>query len=72
MNSFEIHTAEKVERTYRKFDVDEIRKDFPILHRLVNDKPLIYIDNAATTQKPNVVIVSKLIWIVRVLFKLTF
>jgi len=58
MNSFEIHTAEKVKRTYREFDVDEIRKDFPILHRLVNDKPLIYFDNAATTQKPNVVIDS--------------
>ena len=58
MSSFEIHTAEKVKRTYRKFDVEEIRKDFPILHRLVNDKPLIYIDNAATTQKPNVVIDS--------------
>ena len=58
MSGFEFHTAEKVKKTYRKFDVDEIRKDFPILHRLVNDKPLIYIDNAATTQKPNVVIDS--------------
>ena len=34
----------------------EIRKDFPILSRLVNDKPLIYLDNAATTQKPQAVI----------------
>jgi cysteine desulfurase/selenocysteine lyase len=38
------------------FDVHEIRKDFPILHRLVHNKPLIYFDNAATTQKPKQVI----------------
>jgi cysteine desulfurase/selenocysteine lyase len=34
----------------------DIRKDFPILQRTVGDKPLVYLDNAATTQKPNVVI----------------
>ena len=44
--------------TKRKFDVDEIRKDFPILSREVNGKPLVYLDNAATTQKPSVVIES--------------
>ena len=44
-------TAEK-----RKFDVYEIRKDFPILSREVNGKPLVYLDNAATTQKPQMVI----------------
>jgi cysteine desulfurase/selenocysteine lyase len=38
------------------FDVHEIRKDFPILSRRVNDKPLIYFDNGATTQKPKHVI----------------
>lgn len=38
------------------FDVHEIRKDFPILSRTVNDKPLIYFDNGATTQKPKHVI----------------
>ena len=38
------------------FDVHEIRKDFPILSREVNDKPLIYFDNGATTQKPRQVI----------------
>ncbi|MFT5156460.1 MAG: cysteine desulfurase/selenocysteine lyase [Bacteroidia bacterium] len=38
------------------FDVHEIRKDFPILSRTVNDKPLIYFDNGATTQKPKQVI----------------
>ncbi len=40
----------------RVFDVHKVREDFPILHRLVHNKPLIYFDNAATTQKPKVVI----------------
>ena len=40
------------------FDVIKIRKDFPILNRKVNEKPLIYFDNAATSQKPQVVIDS--------------
>lgn len=38
------------------FPVDAIRRDFPILHREVNGKPLIWLDNAATTQKPTGVI----------------
>ncbi len=38
------------------FDVDKIRADFPILHQQVNGQPLVYLDNAATTQKPNAVI----------------
>lgn len=38
------------------FDVDRIRADFPILHQQVNGQPLVYLDNAATTQKPNAVI----------------
>ena len=38
------------------FDVIEIREQFPILKRDVNNKPLIYLDNAATTQKPQCVI----------------
>ena len=38
------------------FDVSQIRKDFPILTREVNGKPLIYLDNGASSQKPNVVI----------------
>lgn len=37
-------------------DVDRIRKDFPILQREVHGKPLVYLDNAATTQKPRAVI----------------
>jgi len=39
-----------------KFDVDTVRKDFPILSRKVNGKPLIYLDNAATSQTPQRVI----------------
>jgi cysteine desulfurase/selenocysteine lyase len=38
------------------FNVEEIRKDFPILSRKVNGKPLIYFDNAATSQTPQQVI----------------
>jgi SufS family cysteine desulfurase len=38
------------------FDVGTIRRDFPILHQHVNGKPLIWLDNAATTQKPQSVI----------------
>lgn len=38
------------------FDVDSIRKEFPILSREVKGYPLVYFDNAATTQKPQVVI----------------
>ncbi len=37
-------------------DVQKIRKDFPILNRKVNGKPLIYFDNAATSQTPQQVI----------------
>ncbi len=38
------------------YDVHEIRKDFPILSRQVNGKPLVYLDNGASAQKPQVVI----------------
>lgn len=38
------------------FDVERVRQDFPILHQQVNGQPLVYFDNAATTQKPNAVI----------------
>ena len=38
------------------FNVEKIRKDFPILHQKVNGYPLVYLDNAATTQKPKMVI----------------
>ncbi len=38
------------------FDVEAIRRDFPILREVVNGRPLIWLDNAATTQKPQSVI----------------
>ncbi|MCA1766989.1 MAG: aminotransferase class V-fold PLP-dependent enzyme, partial [Idiomarina sp.] len=37
-------------------NVAQIREQFPILHREVHGKPLVYLDNAATTQKPQAVI----------------
>lgn len=39
-----------------KFDPDQIRNDFPILKRKIRDKDLVYLDNGASTQKPNCVI----------------
>ena len=38
------------------FPIEKIRADFPILQRAVNGKPLIYFDNAATSQTPKIVI----------------
>ncbi len=38
------------------FDVSKIREDFPILRQIVHSKPLIYLDNAATSQKPAAVV----------------
>ena len=38
------------------YDINKIRNDFPILGRTVYDRPLVYLDNAATTQKPRVVV----------------
>ena len=40
----------------RVFDVGQIRSDFPILHQQVHGNPLVWLDNAATTQKPRCVI----------------
>lgn len=34
------------------YDIENIRKQFPVLHQQVNNRPLVYLDNAATTQKP--------------------
>jgi cysteine desulfurase/selenocysteine lyase len=39
-----------------EFNVEKIRRDFPILSRQVHDQPLVYLDNAATSQKPQAVI----------------
>ncbi len=50
-------SADTLARTdARSFDVEAIRRDFPILEQTVNGKPLVYLDNAATTQKPRAVI----------------
>ena len=39
-----------------KLDVELLRRDFPILQMTVHGQPLVYLDNAATTQKPQQVI----------------
>ena len=46
----------KIALSKNKIDVSQIRKDFPILSRNMNGKPLIYFDNGATSQKPLAVI----------------
>jgi cysteine desulfurase/selenocysteine lyase len=43
-------------RGFPTFDIAQVRADFPILRRQVRGRPLVYLDNAATTQKPQVVI----------------
>jgi cysteine desulfurase / selenocysteine lyase len=40
----------------RPLDVDAVRRDFPVLHQKVHGRPLVWLDNAATTQKPQSVI----------------
>ena len=47
---------EQAQSPTRIFDLDAVRADFPILHQNVNGYPLVYLDNAATTQKPQAVI----------------
>ncbi|HVM95428.1 MAG TPA: SufS family cysteine desulfurase [Candidatus Acidoferrales bacterium] len=42
--------------SHRVFDVRDIRRDFPILQERVHGRPLVWLDNAATTQKPQAVI----------------
>ncbi len=41
---------------FGEFDVHRVREDFPILNQFVHGKPLVYLDNAATTQKPHMVL----------------
>ncbi len=45
-----------VESTNKKFDVESVRRDFPVLLQSVNGKPLVYLDNAASSQVPQFVI----------------
>ncbi len=51
-------TAQKITQAAESLDVKIIRDDFPILHQEIHDKPLVYLDNAATAQKPKQVIKS--------------
>ncbi len=44
------------DKTQASYDAQKIREDFPIFRQLVNGKPLVYLDNAATTQKPQPVL----------------
>ncbi len=46
-------------KKFGTFDVNKIREDFPILRIKINGRPLIYLDNAATTQKPKKVIMAE-------------
>ena len=50
------NTAANINSDIATFDVEKVRADFPILQQQVNDKPLVYLDNAATAQKPKQVI----------------
>ncbi len=57
MSDVELMSSDsKTPSVEREFDVDSVRQDFPILHQEVNGQPLVYLDNGATTQKPNAVI----------------
>ncbi|MCX6121953.1 MAG: cysteine desulfurase [Ignavibacteriales bacterium] len=50
------NTSTSTKQAVIDFPVEEIRRDFPILSTSVHGKPLVYLDNAASTQKPHVVI----------------
>ena len=45
-----------VSRSLSGLDVAAIRRDFPVLHQSINGKPLVYLDNAASSQRPRAVI----------------
>jgi len=49
-------SSEKIQKQSKGFDVHALRQDFPILNSTIYGKPLIYFDNAATSQKPKAVI----------------
>jgi len=60
--SFKIEnrTLMSKDTTITDFDIQAIRKDFPILKTFVRNKPLVYLDNAASTQKPQIVLDTEL------------
>jgi len=51
-----VETEKETKMGMLSLNVDKIKKDFPILSRQINGESLVYLDNAATTQKPQVVI----------------
>jgi cysteine desulfurase / selenocysteine lyase len=53
---FSLDPRPAAKRDSRVYDVERIRADFPILHQKVHGHPLVYLDNAATSQKPRQVI----------------
>lgn len=50
------NSAAEVSTVDSRFEVEQVRADFPTLHQQVHGKPLVYLDNAATAQKPSRVI----------------
>ncbi|MGH7412518.1 MAG: aminotransferase class V-fold PLP-dependent enzyme, partial [Candidatus Methylomirabilis sp.] len=52
----EMAARDTLRERHMPFDVERIRADFPVLRQQVYGKPLVYLDNAATSQKPKVVI----------------
>src|SRR5688572_21584469 len=51
-----MNAAVTATRRSSDFDVAGIRRDFPVLHQNVHGKPLVYLDNAASSQRPKAVI----------------
>jgi cysteine desulfurase/selenocysteine lyase len=51
-----VRDSRGVQSAMTDWDVERVRKDFPALHQEVHGKPLVYLDNAATSQKPQAVI----------------
>ncbi len=51
-----VPTSSHVSAKINDFPVEEVRREFPALHQVVNGEPLVYLDSSATTQKPKCVI----------------
>ena len=58
----EVKTNDATQASAESFDVEAVRADFPALELEVYDKPLVYLDNAATTQKPDSVLAAEDLW----------
>jgi cysteine desulfurase / selenocysteine lyase len=56
MNGLELSSPRARSALRERFSLDEVRSDFPALHQIVHGRPLVYLDSAATAQKPQVVI----------------